>query len=110
MAYAEHQAVLDARLPDGSSVRHNLEAAARQSGRALPELAGPALPAAGLQLWTWFADLNAARRGRPMPQPLTYSDIHAYFTLLGQRPAHWQLDAIRRLDRVVMAAAYQRKG
>ena len=41
---------------------------------------------------------------------LTYSDLHAYFTLLGQRPPHWQLDAIRRLDRVVMAAAYQRKG
>uniref|UniRef100_UPI004037FFE9 phage tail assembly chaperone n=1 Tax=Cupriavidus nantongensis TaxID=1796606 RepID=UPI004037FFE9 len=100
---------MDERLPDGSTVRQNLESVARQSGRRPEGLDGPELPPAGFQLWEWFMELNNTRPAGMGMSPITYTDIHAFFTMIGERPARWQLDAIRRLDCVVLRAANKRK-
>ncbi|WP_446718056.1 phage tail assembly chaperone [Cupriavidus sp. OTU4054] len=105
VAYAEHHAALDKRLKDGSTVRENLESVARQTGRRPEGLDGPALPAAGFQVWQWFMDLNSARPAGLALSPISFSDMKAFFDLIGERPEGWQLAAIRRLDRAVLAAA-----
>lgn len=96
---------LDKRLKDGSTVRQNLEAVARQTGRRPDGLDGPPLPPAGYQVWEWFLELNSTRADGFGLSPIKYSDIHAFFDLIGERPARWQLAALRRLDRVVLEAS-----
>lgn len=95
-------------MPDGSTVRQNLESVARQTGRRPDGLDGPALPPAGFQLWEWFMELNTTRQAGMGLSPITYPDIQAFFTMISEQPARWQIDAIRRLDRVVLAAAAKR--
>lgn len=91
-------------MPDGSTVRQNLESVARQTGHRPDGLDGPELPPAGFQIWEWFLELSTTRPVGFGLSPISYSDIHAFFAMTGERPARWQLNAIRRLDRVVMAA------
>ncbi|MGT2429243.1 phage tail assembly chaperone [Cupriavidus basilensis] len=95
-------------MPDGSTVRQNLESVARQTGRRPEGLDGPELPPAGFQLWEWFMELNTTRQAGVGLSPITYPDIQAFFSMIGERPARWQIDAIRRLDFVVLAAAAKR--
>uniref|UniRef100_UPI00313E4DA0 phage tail assembly chaperone n=1 Tax=unclassified Cupriavidus TaxID=2640874 RepID=UPI00313E4DA0 len=50
-------------------------------------------------------DLNSARPAGLALSPISFSDMKAFFDLIGERPEGWQLAAIRRLDRAVLAAA-----
>lgn len=54
-------------------------------------------------------ELNSTRPAGMGLSPITYPDIHAFFTMIGERPARWQLDAIRRLDLVVLDAGHKSK-
>lgn len=92
-------------MPDGSTVRQNLESVARQTGRRPEGLDGPELPPAGYQIWDWFMELNTTRQVGMGLSPITYSDMQAFFAMTGERPARWQIAAIRRLDAVVLKAA-----
>lgn len=53
-------------------------------------------------------ELNSTRQVGLAVSPITYTDIHAFFTLIGERPERWQLAAIRRLDSVVLKAAAEK--
>lgn len=72
----------------------------RQTGvraAALDEI--PPLPFEAEQVWQWFGDLNRARgSGMVGPESLSWSDVCAYFQLLGFRPSRWELEALSRLD------------
>lgn len=90
---------------DGSTNRDHLEAAARQPRNskareaARAKLNGSALPACILYLWRWFLDLH---NGRPSggfgPGAITYSDMHAWAALTGNRPTPWDVETIKQLD------------
>ncbi|MGO4326733.1 hypothetical protein AB4Z48_18055 [Cupriavidus sp. 2TAF22] len=95
-------------MPDGSTVRQNLESVARQIGRRPEGLDGPVLPPAGFQVWEWFMELNNTRQAGMGLPPITYPDMQAFFSMIGEHPARWQITAIRRLDAVVLAAAAKR--
>lgn len=98
------------RLHNGTSVRENLEAAARQRAKRgqppPPELVGPDLPAAGEHVWEWFADLSAARGSSGFgPAPITYSEIAAWAQLTGETPLPWEVKAIKALDAEFLLSA-----
>lgn len=47
----------------------------------------------------WFADLHQRRgMGGMAPCPISWSDLRAYFLLIGVAPERWQIDGIFALD------------
>lgn len=71
-----------------------------------PELAQLArIPAAAEHVWSWFCNLSPTRRmGYAAAEPLSWSDIEAYFRLLGVAPLRWEVAALRRLDETYLAS------
>ena len=61
-------------------------------------------------MWLVFVELNAARTCGSTPNPITYSDILAYSSLLGQQFSSWEVKLIRRLDGLFLKATYARLG
>lgn len=60
-------------------------------------------PDVASELWRWFLDLHSARGQGMAPSPITYLDLFAYAQLHGLAFAAWELDAIRRLDRIALS-------
>lgn len=46
----------------------------------------------------WFFDLHTHRSVGMAPCPISWSDLLAYFTVIGERPERWQIDGIWALD------------
>jgi hypothetical protein len=62
------------------------------------------LPKACIELWSWFLQLNESRTSNGFGfNPLSYSDIAAFFHLRQVVPEQEEIDLIRRLDRTVLA-------
>lgn len=81
-------------------MRDHLEAFRRRTGRPHPLSAAPPLPPEAAHLWEWFLDLHAARSpGRP----LAWHEIAAWAALSGERPAPWEVRALRALDAAWLA-------
>ena len=76
----------------------------RQTGKKPKELEELIeLPDSCQQVWSWFLELNSSRSGNGFgPNPLNYSEILSYFTLLGTYPEQWELGLIKRFDLVAM--------
>lgn len=56
------------------------------------------------EIWGWFMELNEARSSSGFGlNPITYSDIEAYFRLQKIVPEKWEIDTIKRLDREVLS-------
>lgn len=56
------------------------------------------------EIWGWFMELNEARSSSGFGlNPITYSDIDAYFRLQNIIPEKWEIDTIKRLDREVLS-------
>lgn len=89
---------MNVRQPDGTTVRQNLEAVERNTGKRPAALDGPQLPDAGRHIWDWYCDLNAARQSGFAANPISYQEMAAYFSLRRERPAQWELITLRRLD------------
>lgn len=50
-------------------------------------------------LWNWFVELSKGRSAGPMAaNAINWSDMSAYFSLIGVRPMRWELNALRALD------------
>lgn len=67
----------------------------------------PKPPPHGLHVWAWFAELMHERDHIGMggvPALLKSRDILAWCQLSRQWPEPWELDTIRRLDRLWIAA------
>ena len=87
-------------------MRAKLESVERQTGirpAQLDELKD--LPESMVFLWRYFIDLHNRRTSNGFGvNPIQYSEILAYFTLLGLLPEDWELTAITRLDGVALEA------
>lgn len=72
---------------------------AKQTGVLAPELEHPVhLPLEAEHLWRWYADLDAGRSAGFDLNPISWSDMRAYFALHRLRPKPWELQALRALD------------
>jgi YbbR domain-containing protein len=55
------------------------------------------------EIWSWFTELNESRTSNGFGMnPISYSDIAAYFNLQQITPHKWEVDTLRRLDREVL--------
>jgi hypothetical protein len=99
---------LDTAGADGASLREHLTALSKIPGAPRPpELDIPTSPPAMyMHLWRTFQTLSAGRQfNNGYPQPLSFVEIAAYSTLYGDRLSRFDLDALRELDVIWIAAA-----
>lgn len=100
VTYAQAQLHLTETLPDGHTRRDHYQALARQ-GKRVPELHPRALPAACAGVWAIFCDLDAERMPGPAgPGPITSGQLLDWQRLHGVELSGWELEALRRLDRL----------
>lgn len=52
--------------------------------------------------WKYFIDLHSKRQVGMSINPISWSDICAYFNLIQYQPYEWELELISRLDSVVL--------
>lgn len=61
------------------------------------------LPDLFAEVWSWFLRLNNRRQSSGFGyNPLSYSEIAAFFDLLEYSPQQWELEVIEVLDSVAM--------
>lgn len=86
--------------------REHYQGLARQ-GADVPELHGPDLPEAARYLMEWFGQLHSTRPGGPSgPAPLRYTEIKAWAELTGRKLSWWEVETIKRLDRLWLETYY----
>lgn len=85
-------------------MRDQLENVWRQTGVKPKELDNiPELPSSCEEVWGWFLNLNESRSSSGFGfNPITYSDIDAFFRLKQIVPETWEIDLVKRLDREVL--------
>lgn len=90
---------------NGNSIRDQLENVWKQTGVKPQELENLVeLKQSQYELWSWFMELNESRTSNGFGMnPISYSDISAYFNLQGIIPHKWEVDTLRRLDREVLS-------
>lgn len=80
------------------------------TGRKPPELETGTLPECLTQVWYWFLQLNSQRTNNGFGvNPITNQDMWFFFQLEGIEPEPWELDLIRRFDRVALDVANKQK-
>lgn len=99
--------MLNARQPDGHSLRAHLEAASRMLGRLPDELANaPELPAELGHVWRWFCDLHATRmHGQFGAYPIGYAEIGAWASLTGISLRPFEVAALRAVDEAFLISS-----
>jgi hypothetical protein len=103
--FAEHEFKLNIPDKDGISKRDHLEQVERQTGLRPKELDGPLFPELLAHIWSAFHVLNSARTvGFSGPNPITYGDIKAWMELTETPLTAFEVEAIRKLDKVYMRA------
>lgn len=61
------------------------------------------LPESCYQVWHWFLELHSSRSGNGFgANPISYTDIYSYFSLLDITPEQWELSLLRRLDNTAL--------
>lgn len=60
------------------------------------------MPVETQHVWRWFCALGSARTSAMATNPISWSDMHAYFALHRICPEAWEIDAIRGLDEAYM--------
>jgi hypothetical protein len=63
-----------------------------------------------VHVWNWFLDLDNARTlgGMGGINPITYTEILAFFTLMQIEPFDFEVKLIKKLDRISMQSYSQR--
>lgn len=56
----------------------------------------PNVPDVFSHVWQWFLDLNNSRAGDGC---ISFSDMQAYFALIGEKPSRLDLEILQHLDR-----------
>lgn len=64
----------------------------------------PTIPLLFDHVWQWFLDLNKQRQA---DNPISYSDIKAYFDLTQSCPSRWDLSLIQMLDSQFLTLQYE---
>lgn len=78
----------------------------RQTGIKPKELEGMVeFPDGMVEVWKFFIDLHNARSSNGFGvNPISYSEIYSYFKLIEIQPQEWEIDVIKKLDKVAMEA------
>lgn len=109
--FAKAEFALNAKQEDGETLRTHLQSAWRQSGIKPHNWPDAKLPEEVKYLWEFFVELNRARGSNGFgPSPLSFSDLHAWATLTGNRLDPWELRAILAIDAHYIASAVPPKG
>ena len=58
----------------------------------------PTVPFETAYLWNWYCDLSEKRRAGFQVDAINWTEIHAYFSLLGIHPQRWEVAAVSRID------------
>jgi hypothetical protein len=68
------------------------------------------MPAEVGYLWGWFLELDGARGSNGFGlNPLSYSEIQAWATLMRVTLAPWEVEAIKRIDSVRIRVSNEKK-
>jgi hypothetical protein len=63
------------------------------------------LPESCYAAWRWFTDLHNARSTNGFSiNPISYSDMKAYFDLFDIVPEVWELELIKKFDSEIIAS------
>ena len=58
-----------------------------------------------LQVWKFFIDLHNARSSNGFGiNPISYSEMYSYFKLIEIQPHDWEIETIKKLDKVALDA------
>lgn len=68
------------------------------------------LPDCLAHVWNWFLQLNSQRTSNGFGvNPITNQDMWFFFQLEGIEPESWELDLIRRFDRVALECSSEQQ-
>lgn len=88
--------------PDGIKVRDHLLAVSGM-GIYVPELDMPIFPEPARHLWRAFVSLQQTRGANyGIPHPITYVEILAYATLMGDHLEPWEVALVKTLDLIFL--------
>lgn len=60
-------------------------------------------PASMMYQWSYFIALHNKRSSNGFGiNPISYTEMQAYFNLIGYRPEEWEIDLISKLDSTVL--------
>ena len=104
IAYLKQESELNQKGRDGVSQRDHLLAVERQSKKPVKELQNlVTLPESMFSLWSHFITLDSTRSSNGYSSnPLSFSEIKAYFDILREVPEVWEVQLIRRLDQTLL--------
>ena len=67
------------------------------------------MPECLLYLWQWFCELSGGRGYTENgPAPLAYSEIQAWSQLIKSEPTAWEVEALKKIDRVYLTEAMKK--
>lgn len=87
------------RIEGGATRRAHLQAVARATGKAPPELLIDPLPPALLYLWDTYLTLHGCKQERM--SPITLADLHHWCALYDVALTPWELTTLLRTDHAV---------
>lgn len=92
MTWAREEFRLSKPDKNGTTRRAHLEAAGIENpnGKPFPEVLA--------YLWGWFCDLSSGRTMGMGANPITWEGMVAWCSLTGNRPAPWEVRALKALD------------
>ena len=94
---------------DGSTLRDHLENVKKLTGKTPEQLIMPEFPEMCVSVWEWFLKLHSRRTyGGFSANPITYSEMKAFFDLECIIPQPWEIKGIIELD-TVMLSLYNKK-
>lgn len=79
-----------------------LEQIRDRTGKPQPDLDVPPLPSSCLHVWNWFCQLDGSRQSGMAPNPISYQEILAFFTLFDVFPEEWEVQLIKDFDSEAM--------
>ena len=60
-------------------------------------------------IWSWFCDLSGGRGySEAGPGPLTYAEIRAWAELTKQDPEAWEIQTLKRIDRIFISESLKK--
>jgi hypothetical protein len=62
-----------------------------------------------LYLWVWFCELSNSRQYAEFgPMAISYTEIKAWADLTKNEPEAWEVEAIKKIDRVYLTEAMKK--
>lgn len=87
-----------------NSIREQLKSVWRQTGIKPKELDNLVdLPESMVFVWKYFIELSNSRTSSGFGiNPISYADMHGYFSLIGYQPEEWEINTIKKLDSIML--------